>query len=135
MQLSTEKQKLKSNNTEWYFLAEYSLSKYLPDDDAGNELAAGLRWHTSGELSILSVCAENIENIFTRFIKEALAHFRPGRFDPPIDIRLYCQKKMINEKMNGGWGYFLIERAEDSSDHSTVSPQHFIELYIYREGE
>jgi hypothetical protein len=79
------------------------------------------------ELGIPPECAGNIEMTITKFAREALAHFEPGRLDPPEHIRIFCQTKMIGEKMTGGCGYFLIERTERF--------QHFVDLYLYREGE
>jgi len=77
-------------------------------------------------------------------------------------IRVFCQQKMMDNinsaqsskpynaeqtiefepiipyfrmKMHRGWGYFLIERSEDSSTGVCAEPQRFIDLYLYNEGE
>jgi hypothetical protein len=36
--------------------------------------------------------------------------------------------------MNGGWGYFIIERSGDDAG-SSESARPFIDLYLYKEGE
>jgi hypothetical protein len=38
-------------------------------------------------------------------------------------------------EMNGGWGYFLIERSGGFVPHSSVVIKNLVDLYLYKEGE
>jgi hypothetical protein len=38
-------------------------------------------------------------------------------------------------QLNGGWGYFLVERSEATLPGSLENRQECVELYLYREGE
>jgi hypothetical protein len=87
------------------------------------------------ELGIPPEWVENIEMTLTGFAREALAHFKQGRPALPERIRVFCQKKMVAEKMSGGWGYFLIERTESPCDTFAGRPHQIVDLYLYREGE
>ena len=124
----------RSNDPVWQLLAEYTLSEFLSDHDGGDGLAAGLLDQTKQELGLPPERAENIEMTLTRFARKAVARFKQRRFELPVRIRVFCQKMKVDEKIKGGWGYFLIERTEGSSDSPFVRSQYFVDLYIYREG-
>jgi hypothetical protein len=134
MQTSFANQHGRSNDPVWQFLAEYSLSEFLSDHDKESELSAGLLFQTMRESSIPIERIENIEVTFRRFAREALMHFKQGRMELPGRIRIFCNKKMIDEEMKGGWGFFVIERSRDSSTSDWSDP-HLIDLYLYKEGE
>lgn len=125
----------RSNDPEWQLFAECPLSEFLSDHDKGDGLAAGLLDQTRQELGLPPERVENIEMTLSRFARKALARFNQGGFELPVHIRVFCQKKKVDEKINGGWGYFLIERTEGSSDSLLMRSQHLVDLYIYREGE
>lgn len=98
-------------------------------------LAAGSFCQTLRELGIPPEWVENIELTLTRFARQALAQFEPERLGMPERLRVFCQKKMLDEKMNGGWGFFLLERTDGSPESPSASSQSCVDLYIYREGE
>lgn len=129
------KPKSRLNDPLWCFLAEYPVSKLMPEHDQGDELAAGLLCQKMRDLGISEKWVEIIEMAFTRFAREALARYKPGGLKLPECIRVFYQKKMVGEKMNGGLSYFLIERTEETCESACLRPRHFVELYIYREGE
>ena len=131
---NTNKHK-RSNGPVWQLLAEYPLSEILSDHDKGDGLAAGLLDPTKQELGLPPERVENIELTLTRFARKALARFNQSGFELPVHIRVFCQKMKVDEKIKGGWGYFLIERTEGSSDSPLVRSQYFVDLYIYQEGE
>lgn len=119
----------------WQLLADYPLNKFLPEHDKGYGSVAGLLNRTLLELGLPSEIIENIEMTLTGFARKSLVRFKQGKFELPLRIRVFGQKKKGDEKTKGGWGYFLIERTEGCSDSPTMKSQHFLDLYIYREGE
>ena len=162
MQISNANHDLRSDDPVWYFLSEFSLSEFMSDYDRRNELTAGFLTQTVRGLGISPECVENIEMKLTGFTKDALAHFKQGRLESPGRIRVFCQKKAIDDanstktsgpynteqamehaqiihhsgtKMNGGWGYFLIERGGNVSAGSCVSSWNSVDVYLYKEGE
>jgi hypothetical protein len=162
MQTSNADQSIRPDDPVWYFLAEYSLSEFTADLNVGEKLMAGSLFQTVRELGIPPEYVENIEMMLTGFAKEALVHFKQGGLELPGRIRIFCQKKMIDNansaktsrpydteqtlehaqfvhhpgtKINGGWGYFLIERGGDVSTGSSASSWNSVDLYLYKEGE
>ncbi len=119
-----------SEDPAWYFLVEWSLSELLSYFGKEAGIAPGWSFQTMCESGVPPEWVENIEIPLTAFAKEALAHFKQGRLELPGYIRIFCQKKI-----GGGWGYFLVERSADSSTGSSEGPPHFIDLYLYKEGE
>lgn len=161
MQTFTANQELRSKDLEWYLLGEYSSSQLLPDPEKSDEITTGLLSQAMREWGIPPEYLENIELTFIGFAKEALAHFEQGSLELPGRIRLFCHKKVIDDAnstktarldhaeqtmeqgaiehpsgtiLDGGWGYFIIER---SGYHACSSERSrpFVDLYLYREGE
>jgi hypothetical protein len=155
-------QKSRSIDPVWHFLAEYSLNELLVNEKRGDELAVSLSFQTIQELGIPLECLKNIEYALTGFVKESLAHFDQGRSNFTIYIRIYCIKKTIeavnspkisrsshteqtmevtqivrysDAKINEGWGFFLIERGAGFLASPSGSSCHFIDLYLYKEGD
>jgi len=162
MQTSNANKHGRSNDPVWQFLAEYPLSEFLSDHDKEGELTAGLLFQTMRELGIPLDYLENIDMTLKGFAKEALVHFKQGKIEFPIVIRLFYGKKLINSgnsakaasdiqakqtieptqiilpadtKIFGGWGFFIIERARDFPVGSFVGSLNIIDLYLYQEGE
>ncbi len=155
------RQKRRSEDPLWYFLAEFSLSEFMSDHDRRDRVTAELLRQTVRELGISPECVQDITMTLTAFAQEALVHFKQGRVESPERIRIFCQRKMIasansaktsmpchahvgmegasaitypGTKVNGGWGYFLIERGGDSSAGSSAYSWNSIDLYLYKEG-
>ena len=107
-------------------------------------------------------CMENIARTLVGFAKEALARYKQERLEFPGRIRIFCQKKIMDDANSaktsrpyhteqcrkqkqifpdsgantvGGWGYFMIERGEDLPPYSSAIPRNSIDLYLYKEGE
>jgi len=151
-----------SDDSIWYFLAEFSLSEFLLDRDRSDELTVGVLRQVVQELGILPECVENIEMTLAGFATEALVRFQQGGLELPGRVRLFCQKKIIDDvnsgsaaarpnhteqvmehaqmildsstKMNGGWGYFLIKRGSNVSTGSPTRSWNSVDLYLYKEG-
>jgi hypothetical protein len=162
MQNPKDDQNSRYDDPLWCFLAEYSLSEFVADEDTEDELTAGLLSHATQDIGMPLELIQSIERTLIGFAKEAMAHFNQDSLDSPVYIRLFCQKKPIEDinsaktsshfnaesnaestqinrrsdtKMNGGWGYFLIERSGVSPAGSSMSTYHLVDLYLYKEGE
>lgn len=145
MQTSNAGQNFRSDEPVWVLLAELSLSDSLSDHDRGEEPTAGFLIQTSQDWGISPESMENRAGTLAGFAKEALARYEQGRLEFPGRIRIFCQKKMIDDaslakaysavQTIDGWGYFLIERGEDLPPDSSATPHHDIDLYLYREGK
>ena len=134
MHTSNVSQESRSKDLVWYLLGEYSLSKFLSDAEEGDKITAGLLSQTVRELRIPIERVENIERALRSSAGEALAHTKQGRVELPGRIRIFCEKKMIDEEMRGGWGYFIVERSGGQAD-SLSRPYSIVDLYLYKEGE
>jgi hypothetical protein len=84
------------------------------------------------ELAIAMDGVEDIGMTLRSFAREALLHFKQGNLESAERMRIFCQKKMINQETKGGWGYFVIERARDASSSDCI--ERLYDFYIYEEG-
>jgi len=150
------------NDPEWCFLGEYALKGLVVDGDIRDRSEDGMLIETIRDLGIGVELIDNIERKLIEFISGAMAQLNQLRFETPITIRLFCQKKMVEDEntmnsfsqikekqtlkfsrkthqpfaaVNGGWGYFLVERSGGFVPNSTVSTFNLVDLYIYKEGE
>jgi len=162
MQTSNDDNNSIFNDPEWYFLAEFTLSELMVDVDQRGEPTVGLIHQTIRGLGITPECLDNIERALTRFAKKAMADLDRGRSELPVYIRSFCQKKTVEDvnlpksssqfteqqrvdpikiihhsegDLNGGWGYFLVERRGGLAPNSTGSTYSLVDLYLYKEGE
>ena len=160
MPTSNAKQTFRSDDPEWVFLAELSLGDFLSDHDPNTAATAGYLFQMVQELGISPEGTENIVRPLAEFAEEALVRTKEGRLEFPGWIRIFCQKKIIDDAKSmkssrppeqdkqqkqlfpgsgvrkmGGWGYFMIERGEDLSPDSYAIPHNSIDLYLYKEGE
>jgi len=163
MQTSNTNQNFRPDDPVWVLLAELSLRDFLSNHDRREESMAGYLFQTVQDLGMSPECMESIAKTLTGFAKEAFAHHKQGRPEFPGRIRIFCQKKIIDDanpgrstsrsyhaekvkehaqiildsgmKMNGGWGYFLIERGGNVSTESSASSWNSVDLYLYKEGK
>jgi len=98
MQISNTDKPGRSNDPAWQFLASYSLSEFLSDHDNEVGSTAGLLFQMTRELGIPAEVLENIDMTLTGFAKEALLHFNQGSLELYACIRVFCQKKIINDE-------------------------------------
>jgi hypothetical protein len=132
MKSSNTQQESRSKDSTWYLLGEYSLRELLPDLEKGDKLAAGMLSEMVRELAIAMDGVEDIGMTLRSFAREALLHFKQGNLESAERMRIFCQKKMINQETKGGWGYFVIERARDASSSDCI--ERLYDFYIYEEG-
>lgn len=135
MPTSNTTQESRPTDPIWHLLGEYSLRESLPDFENNDKGAAGILSEMVRESAIPIEGVENIEMTLRNLAREALVHFKQGSLELPGRIRIFCQKKMIEEKMRGGWGYFVIERSRDYSTEAWAEYHHFIDIYFYEEGK
>lgn len=162
MQTSGAKQNFKSGDPVWILLAELSLGDFLSDHGRRDSPTAGFLFQMVQELGMPLECVEDIAMLVTEFAKESPAHYKQDGLEFPGRIRIFCQKKIVDDanvgrttlqayhteqarehspmildfgtKMNGGWGCFLIKRGGDISDDASLGSHHLVDLYLYREG-
>ena len=161
MQTSNSSQHIRSNRLEWHLLAEYALSEITPHNGKGDELTAGFLSLLFRELGIPPECIENTGMAFAGLAKEALVHFKRGRVELPERIRIFSEKKAMADansakasapyhaeprkgqapaipypgtKMNGGWGYFIVEQFSDDAG-SAERARPLVDLYFHKEAE
>jgi len=162
MQTSNTNQTISSNDPVWVFLAEYSLSTFLEEPGADDEGGAGMPSQTVRELDMPGDCIHHVEKTLRSFARKVLVHFQQERMELNGRIRIFYQKKMIEDacsekssglqnikqiigqeryvrcsgfEKNGGWGYFFIIRGQNFQEGGSVSSQNRIDLYLYKEGE
>lgn len=162
MQKPNENPKIRSTDPVWHLLAEYSLGEFISSHDKHDRVRSGWLFQTVQELCIPPAYVANIEITLKGFTKDTAVYSLQGKEESPGLIRIFCQENVIanpgsgktslpypaepgmerpptipwsSTKMNGGWGYFLIERRRNPSTDSSVSSISSIELYLYREGE
>ena len=161
MPTSNALQQPRANDLEWYLLGEYSPGLFLSGHDNGGDLTAALLSQTMGEWGIPLEILEIIGPTLAGFAKETLVHFNQGGLELPGRIRVFCNRKMLDEAnlvkttspvhaeqsmerapikhhsctiMKWGWGYFIIERPGDGAS-SSEKTHPFVDLYLYKEGE
>jgi hypothetical protein len=162
MKKSNASQNLTSSDSVWYLFAESSLIEFMSEIDRGDELKAGRLFQERQKLDIPPSSVEKIERTLKEFVREALVHYKQSKLELTGRIRVFCQIKLIDAansahtselcqteqnmeqvqmihhpctRMDGGWGYFLIERGGDFQPGSSVSTGNWIDLYLYKEGE
>ena len=160
MQTSNTKRNFNWDDMGWVLLVELPFMDFL--SDPRDEPVVGSMFQTLQELSISREKTENIARTVAGFAREALMSTLQGRLEFPEWIRIFCQKKMIDDANSaktsrscraeqdnkqkqifpdsgantvGGWGYFMIERGEDLPPYSSAIPHNYIDLYLYKEGE
>lgn len=134
-QTLNDNQNVGASDQAWVFLTEVSLPEFLGNIDMGDERKQDLLDHLTEELDIPPECLLKLEQVLSEFAREAAVRSKQEKIALPVSFRLFCQQKMVDEQMNGGWGYFLIERTMGSVENPAVRSQHFVNLYIYQEGE
>jgi hypothetical protein len=152
---------IRSNNLGWYLFAEYALSEMMPDNSKEYELTAGFLSQPFQALGVPPELIRKIELTLTGFAQKTRLPDQQGGLERLGGFRVFCQKKVIGcvkaakssrpdhaeptmepvpiqdpfgSILNGGWGYFIVERSRGFADSSErIHP--LIDLYLYKEGE
>jgi len=147
-------------DTEWYFLGEYPLKVLGVDGEIQDRSEDGILIETIRDLGIGAELIDNIERKLIGFAGGAMAQLDQECFERPATIRLFCQKKMVEDRksmkslsqlkekltikyshnihqsdpaFNGGWGYFLVKRGGGPNPAYSVNTNIRIDLFIYKE--
>jgi hypothetical protein len=160
MQTADAKRNSSSDDPAWVLLAELLLRDFSPDQDWRDKPAAGgSLFQTLRELGMSPESVENTAGMLAEFVNEALACTKQAKLEYAGRIRIFCQKKILDDanpaetsrlresrkkqkqtfpdsrgNTIGGWGYFMIERGEDLPPDSSAIPHSRIDLYLYKEG-
>ena len=151
------------DDSEWYLLTEWPLSEFLSDLDQKDVLSTRLLFQAVRRLVMPSGCVEKIEMTLAEFAKEDWGRRKPGERGGLGQVRVFCQRKIIDaersgyaslqphsagqateqapmlfnleKKLNGGWGFFLIERGGIHSPGFAARMGDSVDVYLYKEGE
>ncbi len=135
MQTTNANQESRSNDFRWYLLGDYSISGLLPDTEKDDQRTVELPSNMMRELDMPLERIEPVEMALRSFASKALRRTQPDGGVHPRQIRIYCHRKIIDEEMKGGWGYFVIERPKEASPQDDDEETHdVIDFYIYEEG-
>ncbi len=135
MQISHSNPTSGSRDSDWILLAEVPLDEWVQAVDQGDGHLSG--WlPMSMEMGIPPDRLKNIESKLAEFADQALRRFQQDQGGLPFVMRLFYQKKGNRAgDFAAGCGYFLIERSIDSDAGCPAGCQHFVDLYLYKEGE
>lgn len=128
-------QKFSGNDLDWHLFGEYPLSMFATEFDKDPKFTL--------ESILLTMCgsnlpielSENIKTTLRSFCSEAQTLALPVCGKPPVRIRIFCQKKMLNKELRGGCGYFVLDRSRDSSNLDGKEQDYWIDIFLYKEGE
>lgn len=157
MHPSETNRKSRSTDPEWHLLFVFSIQDLLTDIERKSETATLSLFRFLNYLGVSPDLVENIPKTIAGFAKKAEMHDEQETRNTPEQIRIFCQKKLLNEAIPtdfpmenlgikdqaqnfsnikadrlGGWGYFIIERSEKDPS-SSPNRNIFIDLFIYKE--
>ena len=162
MVTSKEENEPKFSNSGWEYLAEYPLKELLVDMDLRDTPEVGLLFMKVKDLGIKPEILDIIERKLIGFTAESPAQLNQRRFEAPTYVRLFYKRNTADDsnpvdasnrhksrqtlkstqiidhsepEINGGWGYFLVERGVSSEIGVSLAPLNWIDLYLYKEGE
>jgi hypothetical protein len=160
MQTSNAKGNFNYDDTGWVLLAEIPFMDFLSDQDQRDKPVVSSMLQTLLELGMSREDMENIARTLAGFARKALVRTKQRGLEFPARIRIFCQKKMINDANSaksarppeqvkkqrqmfpdfgvsriGGCGCFMLERGEDLRSASDAIPRSCIDLYLYKEGD
>lgn len=134
MQTANTNHGLRAKDLKWYLFGEYPLSNFSAGAEIEDKIRAATAAQMGGALENQNECIERVANKLSALAKEAVVNFSPGRAEATGRMRIYCQKQMIEEGIQGGWGYFVIERSCEAESSSGLEAGYRVDLYIYKEG-
>jgi hypothetical protein len=129
----------KNDDPEWSLIAEYSLSDGIAYEDTGAELWSGSLIKTMRVLGLSPETLNKIRGTIAWAARKAIRENIACNPNSPASFRLFCERKIMNsashakDHVNGGWGFYVIERDRDDPNPSYQEGQRVVELYLYRE--
>jgi hypothetical protein len=140
MQIENDNQKVRYDNPTWRLIADCSLGEATSDGKGAAELNIRLLFQAMRELGVPPECLNRIEGTITEITRVRGEIESPHLTGSPVNIYLFCDKRTTDnvhhseERMKGGWGYYVIERGSDFPGTSCQEHHRVIELYLYKEG-
>jgi len=139
----TAKENLHHENDDplWYLIAEYSLSDRILNEYMGAELTVGSLIQAIQVLCLSPETLNKIGGIIAWVARKVISDKNVGCSNLPASIHLFCERNIMNrtshgeDPVNGGWGFYVIERGRDGPNPSSQERQRVVELYLYREGK
>lgn len=139
MDTTNENVKFHNGNSLWYFIAEFSLSEIAVDEIRGAELTGGALFQALREIGIPLEILKTVVSMIKKNIGGANGIFDRSLPYLPDRYLLYCDRKTAYNKhhsidrMDGGWGLYLIERGRDFTINSPQESCRIVEIYLYKE--
>jgi hypothetical protein len=140
MSTECDYQENKYDHSGWVLIAQHFLREDSHDEVSGAKSIAGSLFQATRALGLPPEGFEKLEEAITRIVIKAMKHSLHGKLNLPVQIRLFCQRMLLDglphhdKELLGGWGYYIIERGEDSDCSVRDSYRRVVEFYIYREG-
>jgi hypothetical protein len=141
MPAESDNQENRFDHSLWVLITQCLLREESHDEKSGAKTVAGSLFQAMRELGFAPDGFEKLEETIVGIIGTARRHaLLGGKPDWLVHIRLFCQRILLDglpryeEQQLGGWGYYTIERGEDSTALVCDCYHRIIEFYIYREG-
>ena len=141
MQEENDTHKLIFEDSTWSSVAEFSPGDNFKDEEEAAVLMVSPLFQTIRRLGLPPEYLKRIEGTVSETASGARRQSHPCLQDLPIRIRLFCTNKTLDRlyhsggQVNGGWGYYVIERSRDLPNASCRDLCRVVEIYLYREGE
>ena len=144
------------------FVAELLISEVTLAESLEAGFSIEMPCHITRELGLPPETIKKVEGTIIETVREAMDQLDIEQPNLLFEVRFYYSKKvahvlsqmksskpgssersmeLVQEftqskiPLNGGWGYFLVERGKDSLENSNLGSRQVIELYLYKEGE
>ena len=134
MQTANTNRGQRSKDLTWYLVGEFPLCSFISDATIDDKIKAAMCSQMGGNIENQKESIERVSIKLSALAKEVVENFTPGRAEAAGRMRIYCQMKMIEESVNGGWGYFVIERSSEAVTCAGREPDHAVDVYFYKEG-
>lgn len=141
MQTGNHNHENNNDDPTWHFIAEFSLDEVTFDEFMATELTAGSLFQAMRDRGIPPECIERIKGTIVETVRGARGSFYHSLPGLPVRVCLFSNKRKTDkghrsgDQMNGGWGYYLIERGKDFLNVPWQECPRVVELYLYKEGE
>lgn len=140
MQAENGNPEVNRDDPTWHFIADFSLNEVTFAEFMATELTTGSLFQAMREQNIPVECIERIKGTISEIVKGVRSSFRHRLPDLPVRFCLFSNKtakarvRDSGDQMNGGWGYYVIERGRDFLNATCQECPRVVELYIYEEG-
>jgi hypothetical protein len=123
----------------WSLVAEAVLRDGAVLKDVDNSHSAGSVIESMRKFGLSLETLNSMEGIIAGVARESISENKAGRPTLPVCVQLFCQRKSTydpvhpEDPMEGGWGFYAIERGRNDPNVCFQEYARIIELYVYRE--